>query len=42
MDTDSVGGIPYKLKAYDYKIYKYVNHEKLANRIEEAAQNAGK
>ena len=41
-DTDSVGEIPYKLKANNYKVYKYVDHEKLANRIEEAAGNAGK
>ncbi len=41
-NTDSVGDTPYKLTANDYKVYKYVDHEKLANRIEEAAKNAGK
>lgn len=41
-DTDSLGEIPYKLTANDYKVYKYVDHEKLAIRIEEAASGAGK
>ena len=41
-DTDSAGDTPYKLTANDYKVYKYVDYEKLANRIEEAAENAGK
>jgi len=41
-NTDSVGAIPHKLTANDYKVYKYVDHEKLAKRIEEAAKNAGK
>lgn len=40
-NTDSVGDIPYKLEANNYKVYKYVDYEKLANRIEEAAKNAG-
>jgi len=41
-NTDSAGSDPYKLTSNDYKIYKYVDHEKLAKRIEEAAENAGK
>ena len=41
-NTDTVGEIPYKITANDYEVYKYVDHEKLANRIEEAAKNAGK
>lgn len=41
-NTDPVGGIPYKLEANGYKVFKYVDHEKLANRIEEAAKAAGK
>jgi len=39
---DSAGSIPYKLDANGYKVYKYVNHGKLANRIEEAARAAGR
>lgn len=38
--TDSVGAKPVKLKGYN--VYKYVDHEKLAKRIEEAAKAAGK
>ena len=34
-NTDTVGEIPYKITANDYEVYKYVDHEKLANRIEE-------
>jgi len=41
-NTDSVGDIPPKLEANNYNVYKYVDHEKLANRIEEAAKAAGK
>jgi len=41
-DKDSVGNIPAKIEASGYKVYKYVDHEKLANRIEEAAKAAGK
>lgn len=41
-DTDSPGETPYKLTAKDYKVYKYVDHEKLATHIEEAAKDAGK
>jgi len=40
--TDSAGATPYKLTANKYMVYKYVDHEKLGNRIEEAAKNAGK
>jgi len=41
-NVDSAGDIPAKLKANGYKVYKYTNHEKLAERIEEAAKAAGK
>ena len=41
-DKDSVGSIPAKIEANGYKVYKYVDYEKLANRIEEAAKAAGK
>ena len=41
-DIDSVGSIPAKLTANDYKVYNYVSHEKLGNRIEEAAKAASK
>jgi len=41
-NIDPAGEIPYKLEANGYKAYKYVDHEKLANRIEEAAKAAGK
>ncbi len=41
-NTDTVGTDPYLLTANNYKVYKYVDHEKLANRIEEAAKDAGK
>lgn len=40
--TDPAGNIPAKIKANGYKAYKYVNHEKLAKWIEEAAKAAGK
>jgi len=40
--TDSAGETPYKLTANNYKVYKYVDHETLGTRIEEAAKNAGK
>jgi len=39
-NTDSVGDTPAKLTKYS--VYKYVDHEKLALRIEEAAKAAGK
>lgn len=41
-NADPLGEIPSKIESNGYKIYKYVDHEKLANRIEEAAKNAGK
>ena len=41
-ETDKPGTIPTGIKENDYKVYKYVNSEKLTNRIEEAAQIAGK
>ena len=40
--TDSPGSIPSKLESGGYKIYRYVDADKLAKRIEEAAQNAGR
>jgi hypothetical protein len=41
-NTDTVGNTPHKITANDYNVYKYVSHEKLAKRIEEAAKDAGK
>ena len=41
-ETDSPGEIPAKLTAAGFKVYKYVDKEKLAQRIEEAAKAAGK
>jgi len=41
-NIDSVGADPAGIEKNGYKIYKYVDHEKLANRIEEAAKAAGK
>lgn len=41
-ETDSVGDTPAKLKNGGYKTYKYVDVDKLAIRIEEAAKDAGK
>ena len=38
--VDPAGSTPAKLSGY--KVYKYVDHEKLAKRIEEAAKAAGK
>lgn len=40
--TDSAGSVPAKLENGGYNTYKYVDKEKLANRIEEAAKAAGK
>jgi hypothetical protein len=40
--SDSPGEIPAKITNNGYKIYKYVSIEKLAEKIEEAAKNAGK
>ena len=41
-ETDSPGATPAKLTAAGAKVYKYVDKEKLAHRIEEAAKAAGK
>jgi hypothetical protein len=41
-EVDEVGEIPKAIEAAGYKVYKYVDVEKLANRIEEAAKLAGK
>jgi len=41
-EVDEPGDTPAKLTANGYKVYKYVDKEKLAIRIEEAAKNAGK
>lgn len=41
-ETDAPGATPKLLADYGFKVYKYVDHEKLANRIEEAAIAAGK
>lgn len=41
-ETDEPGATPAMLTAGGYKVYKYVNAEKLAARIEEAAKAAGK
>ncbi len=41
-NTDPVGSTPAKIEAKGYKVYKYVDHETLAKRIEEAAKAAGK
>jgi aryl-alcohol dehydrogenase-like predicted oxidoreductase len=40
--TDAVGRTPAKLISAGAKIYKYLNSDKLAERIEEAAQAAGR
>lgn len=41
-ETDEGGDVPAKLRAGGYKIYTYVGHEKLGERIEEAAIAAGR
>lgn len=41
-EVDELGATPAKLTTNGYKVYKYVNKEKLASRIEEAAKAAGK
>ncbi len=41
-NVDSEGDIPAKLKANGYKVYKYTNHKKLGEIIEETAKAAGK
>lgn len=40
-ETDTLGEKPAKLTAAGAKVYKYVDKEKLAQRIEEAAKPAG-
>lgn len=40
--TDTPGTIPPKIEKAGFKVYKYVDSEKLAKRIEEAAKLAGK
>jgi hypothetical protein len=40
--ADMQGAIPKLLTDNDFKVYKYVDHEKLGARIEEAAKKAGK
>lgn len=41
-ETDDAGATPAKLTNGGYKVYKYVDSEKLAARIEEAAKAAGR
>lgn len=41
-ETDSPGVTPKLLTDHGFKVYKYVDHENLAKRIEEAAIAAGK
>ncbi|WP_421319672.1 TIR domain-containing protein [Aeromonas veronii] len=41
-ETDSPGCTPKLLEENGFKVYKYVDHDKLAARIEEAARLAGK
>ena len=41
-NTDSAGATPSKIESNGFKVYKYVDVDKLANRIEEAAKIAGK
>ena len=41
-ETDEPGSTPKLLEDNGFKVYKYVDHEKLAARIEEAAKLAGK
>jgi hypothetical protein len=41
-ETDQAGAVPAKLTNGGYKAFKYVDVAKLANRIEEAAKEAGK
>lgn len=41
-EVDPVGETPKQIEANGYKVYKYVDSEKLAKRIEEAAKIAGK
>lgn len=41
-ETDPPGEIPAKLTSAGFKVYRYLDQEKLAQRIEEAARAAGK
>jgi len=41
-ETDPVGDIPPKIESSGFKVYNYVNSDKLAKRIEEAAELAGR
>lgn len=41
-ETDGVGTTPPQIQKAGFKVYKYLNMEKLAERIEEAARLAGK
>lgn len=41
-NVDPVGKTPPQIENAGFKVYKYVDHEKLAVRIEEAAKLAGK
>ena len=41
-EADPPGAIPKLLTDHGFKVYKYVDHEMLARRIEEAADAAGK
>lgn len=41
-NTDPPGATPAKIEANGYKVYKYMDHEKLAKRIGEAATATGK
>jgi hypothetical protein len=41
-ETDAPGATPKLLIDHGFKVYRYVDHEKLANRIEKAALAAGK
>jgi hypothetical protein len=40
--SDEAGPTPELLIKHGFKVYKYVDHEKVAARIEEAARSAGK
>jgi len=40
--TDPVGRIPQRIKNSGFKVYNYVDSDKLAKRIEEAAEKAGR
>lgn len=42
LNVDEPGAIPKLLSENDFKVYKYVDHETLGKRIEEAAKAVGK